>query len=243
MAYYYMNVQCIFCCTVAEFIDPWQEDKVNSGIGLSYRPFSPHSKKKVREFPVPSRDVTTKLSLGGNNDFITELFLSRGSLVSDIPAGDGKHGNLFLRCMQSGRPVWQSYAGVDFNPPVRAYEFGYSTALLLSLNLKLSFAKFSHFSNIWRVYGAIMYLLEKKGGGGWKERGPLLLFTPLWECTSLAVASEVELLGLELTTLICTHPTFSSLTRPARKLMHKYNSTTPLIWTVRSAGIVSFFKR
>jgi hypothetical protein len=34
-------------------------------------------KKKVREFPVPSRDVTTKLSLGGNNDVITELFLRR----------------------------------------------------------------------------------------------------------------------------------------------------------------------
>jgi hypothetical protein len=49
-----------------------------------------HRKKKVREFPVPSRDVTTKLSLGGNNDVITELFLLRGSLVSDIPAGDGK---------------------------------------------------------------------------------------------------------------------------------------------------------
>ncbi len=57
-----------------------------------------HSKKKVREFPVPSRDVTTKLSLSGNNDVITELFLSRGSLVSDIPAGDGKLVNLFLRC-------------------------------------------------------------------------------------------------------------------------------------------------
>jgi hypothetical protein len=55
--------------------------------------------KKVREFPVPSRDVTTKLSLGGNNDVITELFLPRGSLVSDIPAGDEKLGNLFLRCM------------------------------------------------------------------------------------------------------------------------------------------------
>jgi hypothetical protein len=55
-------------------------------------------KKKVREFPVPSRDVTTKLSLGGNNDVITELFLPRGSLVSDIPAGDGKLVNLFLRC-------------------------------------------------------------------------------------------------------------------------------------------------
>jgi hypothetical protein len=58
-----------------------------------------HRKKKVREFPVPSRDVTTKLSLGGNNDVITELFLPRGSLVSDIPAGDGKLVNLFLRCI------------------------------------------------------------------------------------------------------------------------------------------------
>jgi hypothetical protein len=57
-----------------------------------------HRKKKVREFPVHSRDVTTKLSLGGNNDVITELFLHRGSLVSDIPAGDGKLVNLFLRC-------------------------------------------------------------------------------------------------------------------------------------------------
>ncbi len=55
-----------------------------------------HRKKKVCEFPVPSRDVTTKLSLGGNNDAITELFLPRGSLVSDIPAGDGKLVNLFF---------------------------------------------------------------------------------------------------------------------------------------------------
>jgi hypothetical protein len=39
-----------------------------------------------------------KLSLGGNNDVITELVLPRGSLVSDIPAGDGKLVNLFLRC-------------------------------------------------------------------------------------------------------------------------------------------------
>jgi hypothetical protein len=60
-----------------------------------------HRKKKVREFPVPSRDVTTKLSLGGNNDVITELFLPRGSLVSDIPAGYGKLVNLFLRCSNS----------------------------------------------------------------------------------------------------------------------------------------------
>jgi hypothetical protein len=58
-----------------------------------------HCKKKVGEFPVPSRDVTTKLYLGGNNNVITELFLPRGSLVSEIPAGDGKLVNLFLRCI------------------------------------------------------------------------------------------------------------------------------------------------
>ena len=62
-------------------------------------------KKKVREFPVPSREVTTKLSLGGNNDGITELFLPRGSLVSDIPSGDGKLVNLFLRCTVCTDPV------------------------------------------------------------------------------------------------------------------------------------------
>jgi hypothetical protein len=63
-----------------------------------------HCKKKVRKFPVPSRDVTTKLSLGGNNDVITELFLPRVSLVSDTPAGDGKRVNLFLRCSNTCRP-------------------------------------------------------------------------------------------------------------------------------------------
>jgi hypothetical protein len=59
--------------------------------GLSWH----HTIKKVHEFPVHSRDVTTKLSLGGNNDVITELFLPRGSLVIDIQAADGKLVNLF----------------------------------------------------------------------------------------------------------------------------------------------------
>jgi hypothetical protein len=62
---------------------------------------SGHRKKKDCEFLVPSRDVTTKLSLGGNNDVITELFLPRGSLVSDIPAGDGKLVNLFLTVLSA----------------------------------------------------------------------------------------------------------------------------------------------
>ncbi len=47
---------------------------LEAGIG------QPHRKKNVREFLVPNRDVTTKLSLGGNNDVVTELFLPRGSL-------------------------------------------------------------------------------------------------------------------------------------------------------------------
>jgi hypothetical protein len=58
-----------------------------------------------RKFPVPSRDVTTKHSLGGNNDIIIELFLHRGSLFSDIPAG--KLVNLFLRC--GGEPYPQHF--------------------------------------------------------------------------------------------------------------------------------------
>ncbi len=56
-------------------------------------------KKRFASFPSPagmSLPNSTKLSLGGNNDVITELLLPRGSLVSDIPAGDGKLVNLFF---------------------------------------------------------------------------------------------------------------------------------------------------
>jgi hypothetical protein len=71
----------------------------------SYLPLPPASdrvytvKKRFASFPSPAgMSLTTELSLGGNNDVITELFLPRGSLVRDIPAGDGKLVNLFLRC-------------------------------------------------------------------------------------------------------------------------------------------------
>jgi hypothetical protein len=45
-------------------------------------------------FPSPAGMSLTKLSLDGNT-----VFLPRESLVSDIPAGDGKMANLFLQCM------------------------------------------------------------------------------------------------------------------------------------------------
>jgi len=54
-------------------------------------------KKKFASFPSPAGMSLPNLSLGGN-DIITELFLPRGSLVSDIPAVDGKLMNLILRC-------------------------------------------------------------------------------------------------------------------------------------------------
>jgi hypothetical protein len=73
---------------VGSFASHWKQEDFEAETEM-------HRKKKVREFPVPCRDFTTKLSLGGNNDVITELFLPRGSLVSDIPAGDGKLVNLF----------------------------------------------------------------------------------------------------------------------------------------------------
>ncbi len=55
--------------------------------------------KKGSRVSRPQPGCHYQLSLGGNNDVITELFLPMGSLVSDIPAGDGKLVNLFLRCI------------------------------------------------------------------------------------------------------------------------------------------------
>jgi hypothetical protein len=42
---------------------------------------------------------------------------------------------------------------------------------LLNLNLKLSSAKLSHFSDILRAFGAILYLLEPKGERSGKSVG------------------------------------------------------------------------
>ncbi len=38
------------------------------------------------------------------------------SLVSDIPAGDGNVGNLFLQCRLAARYIRQPYAGVNYIP-------------------------------------------------------------------------------------------------------------------------------
>ncbi len=51
-----------------------------------------HCKKRVSFFPSKAGMSLTKLSLWLGN---IKLFLARDSLVSDIPAGDGKNDNLF----------------------------------------------------------------------------------------------------------------------------------------------------
>jgi len=59
-------------------------------IKMSYRNF-PYTVKRLAIFPSPAGMPLTKLSLARNN----LLFLDRESLVSDIPAGDGKLPYLF----------------------------------------------------------------------------------------------------------------------------------------------------
>jgi len=58
-----------------------------------------HCKKSFSIFPSPAGMSLTKLSLGGNNLYMTSLFPPRKSLVIDIPAGDGNIKKLFLQCI------------------------------------------------------------------------------------------------------------------------------------------------
>jgi hypothetical protein len=51
-----------------------------------------HTVKKVNDFPVPSRDVTNQTLPGLEN---LNYSRARESLVSDIPAGDGKWQTFF----------------------------------------------------------------------------------------------------------------------------------------------------
>jgi hypothetical protein len=55
-----------------------------------------HCRKKVTDFPVPSRDVTSQPNSPWPG--IIQLFPAREILVIDIPAGDRKIANLLLQC-------------------------------------------------------------------------------------------------------------------------------------------------
>jgi hypothetical protein len=68
-------------------------------IGIKIRTYKTiiHFKKKVSNFPVPSRDVT-KLNYFPPGRVWLVTF-------SDIPAGDGKIANLFLQCIENENTV------------------------------------------------------------------------------------------------------------------------------------------
>ncbi len=62
--------------------------------------------KRLAIFLSPAGMSPTKLFLAGNNLIIIP---TRESLVSGIPAGDGKNANLFLQCMHRG--AWPKVTG------------------------------------------------------------------------------------------------------------------------------------
>jgi hypothetical protein len=55
-----------------------------------------HCKKRLSIFPSPPGMSLTELSLDMG---IIKLFSARETLLSDIPAGDGKINNFFLQCI------------------------------------------------------------------------------------------------------------------------------------------------
>ncbi len=87
------------CCWGICLHQPWHRSSVHLHLcplhswGVSGRKeftHTVHCKKRLTIFPLLS---LTKLSLAGK-----KLMTTRESLVSDIPAGDGKTANLFLQC-------------------------------------------------------------------------------------------------------------------------------------------------
>jgi hypothetical protein len=82
----------VFCnqATVSQIQIYWNkfnEDDKNDGF---------YTVKKVSHFPVPQPGCHWPNSLWTGK---TRLFPPRKSLISDIPAGDGKTANSFLQCM------------------------------------------------------------------------------------------------------------------------------------------------
>ncbi len=90
----------------------------------------PYTVKKVIDFPVPGCHWPNSFWAG-----IIKLFQARDSLVSDIPAGDGKINNLFLQCTD-GQPPNCSGGGETFPGRAGSHRHGdYSGPHQLSRSL------------------------------------------------------------------------------------------------------------
>ncbi len=64
---------------------------------VSCRLLADYTVKKIHEFPVSSRDVTNQTPPGQEYFSYDVIIPAQGEFGSDIPAGDGKLPNLFLR--------------------------------------------------------------------------------------------------------------------------------------------------
>ncbi len=84
----------IWLCHYSIMIHKWAKI-ARIRVKKSFVPRYQYTVKKGSKVSRPQPGCHYQTLLGGNNDVITELFLPRGSLVSDIPAGDGKLENLF----------------------------------------------------------------------------------------------------------------------------------------------------
>ncbi len=63
-----------------------------------WRARPPHRKKRITSFPSPAGMPLTKLPPGQELFSYDVIIPAQGEFGSDIPAGDGKLANLFLRC-------------------------------------------------------------------------------------------------------------------------------------------------
>jgi hypothetical protein len=87
--YYYRGVYLLFVSFSTVFM---QDSHCLMTPQIAY---SVHCKKEVAVFPSPAGMSLTQ-TLSGREK--TKLFPPRKSLISDIPAGDGKTANSFLQC-------------------------------------------------------------------------------------------------------------------------------------------------
>ncbi len=76
------------------FAKDYSRDRKSSGADCQWPARGCTVKNRLAVFMSPGGMPLTKLSLARNNLIIP----ARESLVSDIPAGDGKTSNLFLQC-------------------------------------------------------------------------------------------------------------------------------------------------
>ncbi len=111
-------------------------------------------------FPSPAGMSLTKLSLGGNNLYMTSLFPPNESLVNDMPGGDGNIEKLFLRCIVCSHPNLCNVCSLYFSVLLSRLNF------LVATNMPSVYRYLYHVNNIVqrekrRVESGIIRLVDR----------------------------------------------------------------------------------